>query len=336
RNAKRSAGVESARTELAILSQLGPALMSVHGWAAPEVGEILERASNVAQQLESSRDLAAPLIGLWLFRFTRGEFERADQICDEMFRIARELNDSEIALQAHHATYPMRWARGLYSQASKHVEDCIALYDEQCHAHHRYHYIGHDPGVCAMTIGASVKWALGYPAQAAELERNGLVLARRLHDAPSLAHARFWSAESQLLRGEIAAVAATARQLLGLCEEYRLAQYRASALVALGWALVHVGEVTEGLTRLKEGIAQLNRTGTRIWFSRVKTALAEACLAAGHYDEGLEQASQALSNAGEIGMRFDLPRLQLLRGELLLHVPGRQTETAESCFRSAF
>jgi len=52
--------------------------------------------------------------------------------------------------------------------------------------------------------------------------------------------------------------------------------------------------------------------------------------------EGLEQASQALSNAGEIGVRFDLPRLQLLRGELLLHVPGRQTEIAESCFRSAF
>ena len=50
----------------------------------------------------------------------------------------------------------------------------------------------------------------------------------------------------------------------------------------------------------------------------------------------MEQASQALSNAGEFGMRFDLPRLQLLRGELLLHVPGRQTEIAESCFRSAF
>ena len=74
----------------------------------------------------------------------------------------------------------------------------------------------------------------------------------------------------------------------------------------------------------------------RIWLPRAKTALAEACLVAGHYDEGLEQASQALSSAGEIGVRLDLPRLQLLRGELLLHVPGRQSETAESCFRSAF
>jgi predicted ATPase len=108
------------------------------------------------------------------------------------------------------------------------------------------------------------------------------------------------------------------------------------ALIALGWALVRLGEVTEGLTRLKEGLAQLSRIGMRLWFSRAKTALAEACLVAGHHDEGLQQVSQALSDASEIGMRFDLPRLQLLRAELLLHVPGRQTETAESCFRSAF
>jgi class 3 adenylate cyclase/predicted ATPase len=336
RNAERPEGSERSRTELAILSQLGPALMSVLGWAAPEVGEILERATNVAQQLETSRDLAAPLTSLWLFRFTRGEFDRADLISEEIFQIGCELNDPEIALQAHHVIYPMCWARGLYSEAIKHIEDCIALYDEKHHAHHRYHYMGHDPAACAMSVGATMRWALGYPAQAAELERNALVLARRLHHAPSLAQALLWSVESRILRRDIAAVAATATELLALCEEYRLAQHGVTARIALGWALVRLGDVTEGLTRLKEGLAQLNRTGMRIWFSRAMMALAEACLAAGHYDEGLEQAGQALSSAGEIGMRLDLPRLQLLRGELLLHVRGRQTETAESCFRSAF
>src|SRR5262249_7366346 len=88
RNAERPEGSERSRTDLAILSQLGPALMSVHGWAASEVGEILERATNVAQQLETSRDLAAPLTSLWLFRFTRGEFDRADLISEEIFQIA--------------------------------------------------------------------------------------------------------------------------------------------------------------------------------------------------------------------------------------------------------
>ena len=336
RNAQRPAGIESLRTELAILSQLGPALMSVHGWAAPQVGEVLERATNVAQQLETSRDLAAPLTSLWLFRFTRGELDQAEQISEEILRIAGELNDPEIALQAHHATYPMRWMRGLPSEASKHIEDCIALYDEKRHARHRYHYMGHDPAVCAMAIGACVKWTLGYPTQAVELERNALDLARRIHHAPSLANALFFNAESQLLRGDIAAVTATARELVALSEEYKLAQPGAIARIALGWALVRSREVTEGLARLREGLAQLSRMGMPIWLAHAKTALAEACLVAGHYDEGLEQASQAISSEGEIGVRFDLPRLQLLRGELLLHVPGRQSETAESCFRSAF
>jgi predicted ATPase len=49
RNAERPVGIERSRTELAILSQLGPALMSVHGWAAPQVGEVLERASRITK-----------------------------------------------------------------------------------------------------------------------------------------------------------------------------------------------------------------------------------------------------------------------------------------------
>ena len=45
------------RTELAILSQLGPALMTIQGWAAPAVGEVLERATNVARQLKGRANL---------------------------------------------------------------------------------------------------------------------------------------------------------------------------------------------------------------------------------------------------------------------------------------
>jgi hypothetical protein len=43
-NEKLPPDIGRSRTELAILSQLGPALMSVHGWAAPEVGDVFARA----------------------------------------------------------------------------------------------------------------------------------------------------------------------------------------------------------------------------------------------------------------------------------------------------
>ena len=43
-NEKLPPDIGRSRTELAILSQLGPALMSVHGWSVPEVGLVFERA----------------------------------------------------------------------------------------------------------------------------------------------------------------------------------------------------------------------------------------------------------------------------------------------------
>jgi predicted ATPase len=44
-NETQGPDVGRSLTELAILSQLGPALMSVHGWSAPEVGIAFERAN---------------------------------------------------------------------------------------------------------------------------------------------------------------------------------------------------------------------------------------------------------------------------------------------------
>ena len=335
RNAQRSESADRSRTELAILSQLGPALMSIHGWAATSVGEVLERATNVARQLEASRDLAPPLTSLWLFRYARGELNQSDEISHELFRIARKLEDPELTLQAHHAAAPLRWVRGFHLEADGHFESCLTLYHEDRDAQHRFLYMGHDPAVCAMCVGASVKWALGFPDQAARLEQAALMLARKLQHIPSLAHALSFNAHSQVLRRDFAAVAESAQELLPICQEYKLAQPGALAMIDLGWAQVHLGHVEDGFARLAEGLDQLDRIGVRIWLSRGKRMNAEACLAAKRYNEGLEQVSRAISIAKEIGLDGDTPRLYLLQGELLLHTSGGNLAMAEGCFRSA-
>ena len=78
-----------------------PARLARHGG-----GEVFERAGAVARRLELSADLAPPLIGMWLFHLARGQFDRAEGISGELFRIARGLDDPEILLQAHHAAWP--------------------------------------------------------------------------------------------------------------------------------------------------------------------------------------------------------------------------------------
>lgn len=335
RNAQRSESIDRLHAELAILSQLGPALMSIHGWAATAVGEVLERATRVARRLEASRHLASPLTSLWLFRYARGELSQSDEISEELFRIARKLDDPELTLQAHHAAAPLRWVRGFHLEANGHFESCLTLYDEARDAQHRYLYMGHDPAVCATTVLASVKWALGFPDQAARLEQKALALARRLQHIPSLAHALSFNAHSQVLRRDFAAVVASAEELLPICQEYKLAQPGALAMIDLGWALVHLGEIREGFARLAEGRNQLDRIGVRIWLSRSKRMNAEAYLAAERYDEGLEEVGRAISAANEIGLQGDIPRLCLLQGELLLHTSRRNVEMTEGCFRSA-
>jgi class 3 adenylate cyclase/tetratricopeptide (TPR) repeat protein len=98
---------ERWRIELAIRSQLAPALMSVHGWAAAEVGEVVERATDVGGRLESSEELAPSIANLWLFHYANGRLDAAEKISDDLLKIGRELNSPEVLLQGHHTAWPV-------------------------------------------------------------------------------------------------------------------------------------------------------------------------------------------------------------------------------------
>src|SRR5262249_28991407 len=110
-NEKLPPDIGRSRAELAILSQLGPALMSVHGSSTPEVGVVFARAEDLARQLESSVDLVPPLMGLLWFHTARGQFSRANEITNELFNVAHTLDDRDILLQAHHCA----WMKSFFS-----------------------------------------------------------------------------------------------------------------------------------------------------------------------------------------------------------------------------
>jgi predicted ATPase len=266
------------------------------------------------------------LAGLWAFHSIRGQFAKGEEISAELFRIARELDDPEILLQAHHAAWAMRLQRGVPAEAGEHIDAGLALYDEARHERHRYLYMGHDPAVCALGFGAIGQWLLGHPERAIRLERDACKLARRLRHAPSLAQALWLAGECQVARRDAAAVTATATELLALGEEQRLPQYRAQALMFMGWALACSGEVAEGTQRLVEGLDVFTRLGVRSWLPRGICLLAESYLLGRQYAEGLEQVAQALAVAAETGY---LARLHNLRAELL-QAQGQNIDAAEA------
>src|SRR6516162_5021229 len=145
----RLEGPERWRVELAILSQLGPALMSVHGWSASEIGDAVERASEIGRRLEASADIAPSIANLAAFNVHRCRLDQAEEASADLFRIAGDLEDPEIMLQAHHCVWPVQWHRGRFSRAVEHADAGLGLYEEGRSAYHRQVYFGHDPAVCA-------------------------------------------------------------------------------------------------------------------------------------------------------------------------------------------
>jgi tetratricopeptide (TPR) repeat protein len=333
-NEKLPPDIGHSRTELAILSQLGPALMNVHGWSVPEVGVVFERAEDLARQLESSVDLAPPLAGLWHFHTARGQFSRANEITNDYFNVARSLKDPDILLQAHHCAWPIQWLRGEIRDAEAHADAGLTLYGETRHASHRFLYL-HDPAVCALSVKAVLQWLLGHPAQALRLEKEAIDLARRLQHAPSLAHALWRVCHSQVARNDATAVMHTATELLALSEEHGLTQTRASASVYLGWAVGQTTkDLTQGVRRLEEGLVAYDRLGLRPNLCLAICLLAETYFTSGRYESGMEQANRALAASSEIGDRWFLPQIYMTHARLLQQV-SPNANAAEMSLRKA-
>ncbi len=326
---------ERWRTELAILSQLGPALMSVHGWAAAEVGEVVERAADVGRRLESSQELAPSIANLWIFHYASGRLDAAEKISDDLFRIARELNSPEVLLQAHHCAWPVRWGRGGLIDAVGHIDAGLALYDEERHAHHRFLYLGHDPAVCGLSIASQLHAMLGYPARARDAGDRALALARRLNHDPSLAHGLWFVVESQITCHDVAGVIVNTAELLKLAAQHGLLFPQAIGRVYRGWALASTGkDIAEGVALALEGTAQLERSGARVFLSRAYCSVAEAYLIVGQYAEGLEHVNKALHLASEIGDAFYSSRLFQTRAKLM-QASGQADDAIEANWRQS-
>jgi len=323
------------RSELAVLSQLVPALMNVHGSSAPEAGEASERAAAVGRRLGNSADIAPSIANLWVYEIARLRLDRAEEISADLFRIARDLDSAEILLQGYHCAWPMAWHRGHFVKASEQIEAGLRLYDEQRHAHHRNLYLGHDPAVCALGINASVQFALGYLDRASRLEGEAISLADRLQHKPSLAFVLFEVCDARAARKDASGICPLARRLFDLSESEGLAQARGQALMYLGWAQALSGDAPGGIAKLREASESLRRIGHQLSLIRVDWLMAEALIAAGRHAEGLQEVDRTIEIAAKAGVGLFEARLHQARAELLLHVGPDSVATAEASLRQA-
>jgi predicted ATPase len=160
---------------------------------------------------------------------------------------------------------------------------------------------------------------------------RAIAFARDSNNAYDLAVARFfesllfcWLRERQ--RTEVAANRAVA-----IAEEQGFPFVRDLTLPLLGWARAQLGHAGEGVALIRQGLAGLAETGSRLGVTAFLTRLAEAQALDGKIDDALITIEEALqANLEELAFR---PNALTCRGELRLKVG--QAELAEGDFREA-
>ena len=323
---------EHQRQELELRSSLGAALMIVKGYAASETGHNYARARELWEQLGSPSEFLHVPCGQFFYHVNRCEFDRAQEIAEDLLHISRQHDDSAGLILGHTCSGRAQLPVGRFATSRSHLEQVVALYDPNSHRS-LAHQVGIDPRVTSQILLGHVLFCLGFPDQALASNRAAIAEARRLAHPPSLALSLGFGAILPSLVGDDAVLCERLDELAAVVAEHGFSVYRASELILRGWLKVKNDHVTEGMFLLRSGSTAYRAIGQEAWTPYFISLLAAACETAGQIEEGLALLGEALQIVGRTGERWFAAELSQQKGQLLLR--QGHAEAAEELYRKA-
>ena len=133
--------------------------------------------------------------------------------------------------------------------------------------------------------------------------------------------------------GNDAALNERAEELVAVTTEQGFPVWVAWGTMLRGWVKVRNGDVTEGMSLLRSGLAAYRATGAELFAPLYMSHLARACEIAGHIGEGLALLDDALQIVERTGERWFAAELNRHKGRLLLR--QGHAEAAENFYRKA-
>jgi predicted ATPase len=313
---------------------LGASLFATKGYAAPEVGETYMYAQQLCQHLEDPYQRFPVLRGLWSYYLVCAELQTAHALGEQLLTLAQQVQDTAMLCVAHRALGSTLWFLGAVAAAHMHFAQGMALYDPQQHRVYAFLH-GDDAGVICHSYAAWTLWYLGYPAQGLTRSHEAVTLAQQLTHPFSLGWVLSVAAIFHQFRREAHCAQECGEAVLSLATAQGFAQWRAYGSMLRGWALMHQGQVQEGITQLTQGLTAQRATGAAVLRPYFLTLLVEAYGTLGQSEAGLTVLTEALPLTDKTGARWHEPELYRLKGDLLLHQSSDNATEAERCFQHA-
>lgn len=155
------AGSERDHLELEIQLVPGAAQMSVRGIGSAEVEQAYTHALSLCRQLHQTKQLFPVLVGLRRYYTMRANSQTAQDLAQQLLRLAERERDEEYRLQAHFAMAAVLFFRGQLDESRRHFEQCTLIGDPEAHRAQAFRY-SIKPGLLSRCFLGWVLW--GTPA----------------------------------------------------------------------------------------------------------------------------------------------------------------------------
>ncbi|KVO92703.1 adenylate/guanylate cyclase domain-containing protein [Burkholderia ubonensis] len=324
---------ERAHQELTLRIALGPALMAVRGYGAPDVAANYTRALALCEQIGETSQLFLVQLGLRTHYHLRAEYATAREIGDRMLRMARQAKHPGLLVEAHLALSASLFFEGELMRARAHGERALALLDAEPRAGPAFAGTI-DPGIRSLNFLAWTLWHQGCADQANLRCRQALARARQVAHVPTLALTLAYAAQLRQFRREADAAREHAEALMTLATEQGLPFWHAWGAVLRGWALSEQGDLANGIAQMRAGLDGYRATGAAMGCTHFLALLAQSCARAGDPAAGLAAIDEAMALAARTGERCYEAELHRLKASLLLGAAG-SADDAEDCLRRA-
>ena len=326
---------ERDESELKLTLILGVSLVVTKGFAAAEADQVFKRAWQLCGQSPHSADAFKVLRLIGLSQMFRGEIQAAHETGQRLMKLAVNLHDSTLVMEAHRALGGAAVEAGTLTDGIEHFDKVLEHYASGRHPSYVL-FTGHDPRVVSECARARALWALGYPDRALEGVTRALALAHELSHVQSIVSAAYYTAHIHFLRGEPEQTLRHAQIALVLAEEHGLELWATVARLHQAWAVAAGGEVEEGIEGLRRELAVYETTAARVWRPLFLALLAEALAKAQRPEDALTTLEEGLAVARTTGELYFEAELHRVKGELLLVRSAKDAlRTAEACFKQS-
>ena len=319
--------------QLRLQTTYGHALLHGRGHSQPETIDAFARAREMAARVEDIGARFSAYYGRWQVSFVRAELAAMQEVALAFLHDARQSSAGPGRGRALHAFGVTCWFQGDYAGARTHLEQALAVYDEERDHHPTPRFVFEDR-VVAMGWLALVLWPLGEVDQAARLLDGALSLAQQSGHFPTIAWVNAYKCRFAGICRQPDSARPHAAELLGLAHEHGLPMRRADGSFYCGWAQWCAGDA-DGEAGMRKGLALWNEMDFRLFAPLTETLLAEREAEAGRVEAGLATLDAQLAAIEKTGQRWFHAEVHRVRGELLLKLPRADIAAAESAFRRA-